>query len=104
MVRLPALLLTVLVFLASTQCFGSCLSDSCKPSHSAPCHPPKKTVEHCSSQTFVADERTQAPQGPLEIAIPFSTVTALSVLMFQPPEIVTAQSASPPIPITVLKI
>src|SRR5579864_4511453 len=104
MARLPVLLLTVLVLMASTQCFGKCLSDSCQGTRS--CHPHQKTSSHCSSQSLVADESPAAhhPSGlsALHMTAPLSGAPALSSQSVAP-----AQSALPPLlvrSITILKI
>src|SRR5579864_1307014 len=105
MARLPVLLLTVLVLMASTQCFGKCLSDSCQGTRS--CHPHQKTSSHCSSQSLVADESPAAAHHPsgltaLHLTAPLSGAPVLSSQSVAPP-----QSASPPLlvrSITILKI
>jgi hypothetical protein len=107
MARLPTLLLAVLILLASSQCFGKCLSDSCKETNSAPCHPQQKTASHCSNEVFIADESTAAAQHPPDIAIPHMVVSPAEAMPFSPLLVTVAQSASPPLlvrSITILKI
>jgi hypothetical protein len=107
MARLPTLLLAVLILLASSQCFGKCLSDSCKETNSAPCHPQQKTASHCSNDFFIADEAIAAAQHPPDIGIPQLTVSPDGALLLPPLPVTVAQFASPPLlirSITILKI
>jgi hypothetical protein len=103
----PALLLTVIVLLSSTQCFGKCLSDSCKETNSAPCHPHQKTASHCSQQSLVADESTAPAQHSPDSAFPHVIASLGGVMVFSSPTVKLAPSASPPLlvrSITILKI
>jgi hypothetical protein len=107
MARLPTLLLAVLILLASSQCFGKCLSDSCKETHSAPCHPHQKTASHCSNDFFTADESTAAAQHSPDITIVHLIVSPAGALLFSSAPVTPARSASPPVlirSITILKI
>src|SRR5580704_5330019 len=93
----PALLLTVLILLSSTQCFGKCLSDSCKETNSAPCHPHQKTASHCSQQSLVADESAPALHHPPDSAFPHMIVFLGGAAVFSSPPVTLAPSASPPL-------
>ena len=107
MARLTTLLLAVLILLASSQCFGKCLSDSCQETNSAPCHPHQKTASHCSNDFFIADEAIAAAQHPLDVGILQLTVSPAGALLFSLLPVKVAWFAPPPLlirSITILKI
>ena len=107
MTRLPTLLLAVLILLASSQCFGKCLSDSCKETHSAPCHPHQKTASHCPDDVFIADESTVAALHSPDVAVPHMAVSPAGAMLLSSASLTLARSASPPLlirSITILKI
>jgi hypothetical protein len=83
------------------------LSDSCKETNSAPCHPHQKTASHCPNDVFIADESTAAAQHPPNIASPHMAVSPADEPMRSPLPVTLARSASPPLlvrSITILKI
>ncbi len=103
MARSTTLLVALLVFLASAQCFARCMEGACQQKHS--CH---SRVKACSHQDLIADDSVAGTRHSVEsgaVVVPVARIAAplLPAASFRPqppisPPTAASQSA------TILKI